>query len=120
VHEQREGDPGAEGRREDHQQRQTVPGEVEGGIARIGPGHRLQQGRRPLEGVEVERECRQGEETHEPLHRAQRPDRIATGRPERIQYAPIARPRMNALSISSKACVALESTSESIRVQAIS
>jgi hypothetical protein len=38
----------------------------------------------------------------------------------RTQNAPRASPRMNADSISSKECVALPSTSESIRIQAIS
>ena len=45
--------------------------------------------------------------------------RSRSARP-RIQKAPSARPRMNADSMSSNECVALPSTSESIRIQAIS
>ena len=38
----------------------------------------------------------------------------------RIHHAPSARPRMNAESISSNECVALPTTSDSMRIHAIS
>ena len=113
---------GAEGGRQHDQQAEAVAGDGEAGVARRRCGQRSRAARPPSRttGRRAVASPGPGIPSSTGPCRACGAGSASRSARERIHQAPSARPRMKAESISSNECVALPSTSASIRIQSIS